>query len=132
MPSDITVEMDAFGSTLKDLLGRVDDAVLDTIAPSVEEGAKVVRDEWSENAPTLTGRYAKSISYKVTGEGNDTRAEIGSKKYPGLPHLLEKGHAKVGGGRVAARPHIADAAEAGFDATMEAFERNVQERLGAL
>lgn len=132
MPSDITVDADAFGATLRDVLGRVDDAVQGCVAPSVEEGAEVVRDQWRDNAPRLTGRYAKSISYKVTGSGGDTFAEVGSRRYPGLPHLLEKGHAKVGGGRVGARPHIADAAEAGFDATMEAFERNLQERLEAL
>ena len=49
--------------------------------------------------------------------------EIGSASMPGLAHLLEKGHASVGGGFVSGREHIAPAADEAFDD----FER----RLGA-
>lgn len=127
--ADTPVDMDAFGTELSSILGGMADVVVDGVRPAVAEGAKVARDEWRENAPVLTGDYARSITYRVSGSGADVSAEIGSATLPGLPHLLEKGHAKVGGGRVAARVHIAPAAEDAFDATEEAFERLVDEAL---
>ena len=123
------VDADAFGSELSSILGVMADVVVDGVKPAVKEGAKVARDEWRDKAPRRTGAYAKSISYRVTGNGADVSAEIGSATLPGLPHLLEKGHAKVGGGRVAGIPHIAPAAEDAFDATEDAFERLVDKAL---
>ena len=127
--SDVPVDLDAFGAELGSILSRLNGAVEDKVAPAVREGAKVARDEWRENAPRDTGEYAKTISYRVQGKGPEVTAEIGSKTMPGLPHLLEKGHAKVGGGRVAARVHIAPAAEDAFEVTEKAFDRLVDEAI---
>lgn len=123
---DTPVDLDDFGAELSAILGRLDDAVEDEIKPAVTKGARVAKKEWSANAPVDTGAYAKSISYTVRGSGAEVSAEVGSKTLPGLPHLLEKGHAKVGGGRVAARPHIAPAAESAFQETEDAFEELVE------
>lgn len=49
------------------------------------------------------GDYAKSWRYKKVGKV----FIIHNKEHYRLTHLLEKGHAKVNGGRVAARVHIA-------------------------
>lgn len=127
--SDVYVDMDRFGAELSSILGVLDDAVVRGIKPAVTEGAKVAKDEWSAKAPKDTGAYAKSISYKVSGSGADVSAEIGSKTLPGLPHLLEKGHAKVGGGRVPARVHIAPAADDAFAETELAFETLVDDAI---
>ena len=123
---DTPVDLDDFGAELSAILGRLDDAVEDELKPAVTEGAKVAKREWATKAPKDTGAYAKSISYTVKGSGGEVSAEVGSKTLPGLTHLLEKGHAKVGGGRVDARPHIAPAAEEAFDATERAFEELVE------
>ena len=123
--TDTPVDLDSFGAELSAILGGLEEVVEDGVRPAVTDGAKVARKGWREGAPKSTGRYAKSISYAVRGSGSDVSAEVGSRTLPGLPHLLEKGHAKVGGGRVPAIPHIAPAAEEAFEATQDAFEQLV-------
>lgn len=116
--SNEVVDAENFAAALSAVLDRIDETVTDGRQDVVREGAKTARKEWSSNARSSfggTGRYASSISYKVKDEAGETYADIGSATLPGLPHLLEKGHAKVGGGRVAGRPHIAPAADTAFE-----------------
>ena len=81
---------------------------------AVRKTAKSVKDEISANAPKRTGAYAKSWTAKKTKENSHSlEMTVHSKNRYQLAHLLEKGHAKRGGGRVSARPHIAPAEENG-------------------
>lgn len=123
---DTPVDLDDFGAELSAILGRLDDAVEDEIKPAVTKGARVAKKEWVAKAPKDTGAYAESISYTVRGSGAEVSAEVGSKTLPGLPHLLEKGHAKVGGGRVNGIEHIAPAAQSAFEETEDAFVELVE------
>lgn len=67
-----------------------------------------------------TGKYARSIRHQMLSEGRDEIAgEIGSPTLPGLAHLLEKGHAMVGGGKTKAYEHIAPA----YDEAADEFTR---------
>lgn len=82
---------------------------------AVRKTATSVKKEITANAPKLTGDYAKSWSAHRTWErSNNIKVTVHAQapEYR-LAHLLEKGHAKRGGGRVAARPHIAKAEEKG-------------------
>ena len=99
MPSDITVEADAFGAALEEL-SRCGEVVDEAIRPAVQKAGRTAKKEWQANAPKRTGRYAASISYTVKGQSHDTHMEAGSKTLPGLPHLLEKGHATIFEGNV--------------------------------
>ena len=113
--SDVTCDVDGFSEAIQGILDRMDDAIEDGRPEVVREAAKTARSEWRANAKASfggTGRYPASIQMKVFKDtASETKADIGSATMPGLPHLLEKGHAKVGGGRVAGREHIAPAAE---------------------
>lgn len=81
---------------------------------AVRKTAISVKKEISENAPKRTGKYAKSWATKKTKENSHAlEMTVHSKDRYQLAHLLEKGHAKRGGGRVAGRPHIAPAEENG-------------------
>lgn len=54
-----------------------------------------------------SGKYASGWTSKAEEGRISTKATLYNAKVPGLPHLLENGHAKRGGGRVSGRTHIA-------------------------
>lgn len=53
-----------------------------------------------------TGKYASGWSSRVEETRMGATATLYNSKVPGLPHLLEFGHAMRGGGRVSGRVHI--------------------------
>ena len=73
-----------------------------------EEVAEDTVSNLKQTSPKKTGKYAKS--WKVTKKG--TKYIVHAKPpYHRLTHLLERGHAKVNGGRVPGKVHIAPAEE---------------------
>lgn len=71
-----------------------------------------------------SGKYAKGWTSQYE-EGRLSSQGTIYNKTPGLPHLLEKGHAKRGGGRVPGRVHIAPVEER----LVEEFQKAVKEKL---
>lgn len=83
---------------------------------AVRKTATAVKNEISANAPVKSGRYKRSWTTKKTKENSHTlEMTVHSKDRYQIAHLLEHGHAKRGGGRVAAIPHIAPAEANGAD-----------------
>ena len=110
---------------IKGLTEYVDLAEAD-MKKAVRKTATEVKKNISANAPKRTGKYAKSWTTKKTKENSHTlEMTVHSKNRYQLAHLLEKGHAKRGGGRVAGRPHIAPAEESG----VEMLEKLITEAL---
>ena len=103
------------------------DTTTDGVKGAVRKAADTVKKGISAGAPVRTGKYAKSWATKVTKESASAmEITVHSRNRYQLAHLLEHGHAKRGGGRVAARPHIA-AAEAGGIEQLEAeIERSIR------
>lgn len=111
---------------IMDVLNAYADMAVEDMKEIVETTAKECRDRIRATAPVRTGAYAKSWTVKK-GEVTSTKvsATVQSRGHSQLTHLLEFGHAKRNGGRVAARPHIAAArAQAA-----ENLERKLKEAL---
>ena len=80
-----------------------------------------------EAAPVRTGRYKKSWRIKkIREKANSLDVVIHSSNRYQLAHLLEYGHAKRGGGRVAGKPHIEPAAEKGEQDLINAIEEKLK------
>lgn len=73
-----------------------------------------------------TGAYAAGWAVKVEDQNRAfAKATLYNAKLPGLPHLLENGHAKRGGGRVSGRVHIKPVEEE----LIKAFEEELEKKL---
>ena len=93
---------------------------------AVKEAAATVRKDIEASEPRETGDYAKSWTMKTTKENsNALQVTVHSRNRYQLAHLLEYGHAKRGGGRVAARSHIGDAEKAGIEQLEREIERSL-------
>ncbi|MCM1008463.1 MAG: HK97 gp10 family phage protein [Ruminococcus flavefaciens] len=93
---------------------------------AVRKTATSVKKEISENAPKRTGKYAKSwTTKKIKENSHSLEITVHSKDRYQIAHLLEKGHAKRGGGRVNGKPHIAPAEENGADLLESLIEKEL-------
>ena len=105
-----TIPVDKLAETVMEGLEEYADLATDDLKKSVRKAANSVKKDISANAPKDSGAYAKSWTTKTTKEtSNQLEITVHSKNRYQLAHLLEHGHAKRGGGRVAGKPHIAPA-----------------------
>ena len=102
-----TVSIDGLADAIMEELNNYSEEVAEQIKKDVKKVANKCKKEIQANAPKDRGEYASGWRVKVAFESsNDIRMVIHNAKMPGLTHLLENGHAKVNGGRVAGIPHI--------------------------
>ena len=108
-------------------LNEYSDLVCDDMKAAVKKAGDTVRKEIKANAPKDTGAYSKSWSVKNTRENSHAlEVTVYSRNRYQLAHLLEFGHAKRGGGRVAAKPHIAAAEQMGIAQLEQEIERSIR------
>ncbi|MFR2774393.1 MAG: HK97 gp10 family phage protein [Anaerostipes sp.] len=121
------VSIDQMASVIMDGLKEYADLATDDLKAAVKKTGNEVRKQIQSTAPKASGKYSKSWSVKTTKESsNGMEVTVYSRNRYQLEHLLEFGHAKRGGGRVAARPHIAVAEQAGIESFEQAIERSLR------
>ena len=124
-----TIPVDKLAEEVMNGLEEYAELTADVLKKEIQEAGKVAKQQISQTAPRKTGRYAKSWAVKKISEtSNSLEVTVHSKNRYMLTHLLENGHAKRGGGRVAAIPHIAPAGET----AIQSLERNIERELGRL
>ena len=109
------VSIDGLADAVMESLSEYARTSTEDVKAAVRKAGNTVRDEIKGTAPKDTGAYAKSWSVKTEKETSASlEVVVHSRNRYQLAHLLEFGHAKRGGGRVTAKPHIADAEAAGI------------------
>ncbi|NYV66179.1 HK97 gp10 family phage protein [Bacillus sp. Gen3] len=99
---------------------------------SVKEEVEVIKEDVTKEAVSLlkqkspkdTGSYAKSWARKKVGKNIVIYNKTPNYR---LTHLLENGHVKRGGGRVAARIHIRPVEEKIVDEYVSRVERAIRQ-----
>lgn len=120
-------DINGLADAIMDAMLEYTEAVEEAIPHIVDSTADAMVKEIRAAAPKRTGRYAKGWTVRRLGER--TRSKEGyaklvcnPKRYS-IAHLVEYGHAKRGGGRVAGKPHIRPAC----DKLLPEFEKKIEE-----
>ena len=122
-----TVRIDQLADAVMKGLEEYAKLATDDLKKDVQKAGKKVKEQIESTAPKKTGKYSKSWAVKKTKETSDSiQVVVHSKNRYQLTHLLEFGHAKRGGGRTRAFPHIAPAEQAGMDQLMRDIENDLK------
>lgn len=109
--------LDEYGGDVQQNLGEI-------VKKLSKKGASTLRSQ-SRSTFGGTGKYAKGWTSQVETGRVSAQGTIYNKDLPGLPHLLEHGHANRGGGRTPGRAHIAPVEQA----LINEFESQVKSKL---
>ena len=102
--------IDQMAHVIMEGLQEYADLATEDLKTAVKKAGDSAKKDVQANAPVKTGAYKKSWSTKTVRENaNAMEIVVYSRNRYQLAHLLEFGHAKRGGGRTRAFPHIAPA-----------------------
>ena len=126
MSENQRVSVDRMAEAVMEGLLEYAELATDVMKDCVKKAGNTVKKETQAGAPVRTGKYKKSWAVKRQREtSNVLEVVVHSRDRYQLTHLLEKGHAKRGGGRVRAIPHIAPAEEKGVRELEEGIKRGL-------
>ena len=126
MADNRRVSVDRMADAIMEGLLEYAELATDVMKDCVKKAGNTVKKETQAGAPVRTGKYKKSWAVKRQRETSNTlEVVVHSRNRYQLTHLLEKGHAKRGGGRVKAIPHIAPVEEKGIRELEEGIKRGL-------
>lgn len=122
------VSVDQMAEAITQSMGEYAELSNEVMKQSVTEVSQSVKKDIQVNAPVRTGKYKKSwAAKKVQENANSLTMAVHSRDRYQIAHLLEHGHAKRGGGRVQAIPHIAPAEQRGAEELAGKIERGLSQ-----
>ena len=126
MSENQRVSVNRMADVIMEGLTEYAELAADVMKDCVKKAGNTVKKETQAGAPVRTGKYKRSWAVKRQRETSSTlEVVVHSRNRYQLTHLLEKGHAKRGGGRVKAVPHIAPAEEKGVRELEEGIKRGL-------
>ena len=102
----------------------VQDNLDEIVNDLTKQGAKTLRSQ-SRSTFGGSGKYAGGWTTQFESGRVSRQGTIYNQRVPGLPHLLEHGHANRGGGRTPGRVHISTVEQA----LIKEFESKVKNKL---
>ena len=106
------ISIDDMAEAIEKELMEYRELAADELKAAVKKAGRTAKSDIGKSAPVRTGAYAKSWRMKVVDESSvGIGVTVYSPSHYMLAHLLENGHAKRNGGRVAGERHIAPAEE---------------------
>lgn len=118
--------IDTFAADIQKILDEYGEKAGNLTKESVRKiGRKGVQALKSGSGVFKGSKYASGWSSKIEETRMGAKATLYNSKLPGLPHLLEHGHANRGGGRTPGRVHIKPVE----DELIEAFENDLERSL---
>ena len=118
--------VDTLAADIQAMLEEYGEDVTRLTKEAVQQAGKMGAEALKSNPSIFNGtRYASGWRSKVEEGRMGAKATLYNAKVPGLPHLLEHGHAKRGGGRVNGRVHIKPVE----DELEKAFTRELEAKL---
>ena len=126
--SERRVSVNQMAEAITQSLGEYAELSNEVMKQSVTEVSQFVKKDIQVNAPVRTGKYKKSwAAKKVQENANSLTMVVHSRDRYQIAHLLEHGHARRNGNRVAAIPHIAPAEQKGAEELKEKIEQGLSQ-----
>lgn len=120
--------VDKLADTINRVLSEYSDEVSTHTTEAVKDVTKAAANAVKANSRASfggTGKYARGWTSTIETGRLSAQGVVYNKDVPGLPHLLEHGHAKRGGGHTNGVEHIAPVEKQ----VVEQFYREVESKL---
>ena len=99
-------KIDSLGKELNEILNEYGEDVVEIVNEEVETIAKDTVKMLKKTSPKDQGDYAKGWKSQKKKTNLGVVSTVYNSTHGWLVHLLEHGHAKRGGGRTKAEPHV--------------------------
>lgn len=125
--SSVKIRPEQLADVINKELNDLAEDTTDRVKKAVQDAADTAVKDLKATSPKRTGKYAKSWRQKKVKENSSGKEIVVYAGRYQLTHLLENGHAKRGGGRVAPRVHIKPVEEK----VSEQLENDIKQKISS-